>query len=187
MRYTIPYKDATPARISQGFHSEHKGLDMISVITSFGQGVPLVAPEDVRIIAFSGDKFTPNTTEPLKKGFGVIMFGMESNTFHLFWHTGPVFPVRVGDYVDRGKIVATMSNSGNVFVAGQYVPISERYTNKGTHLHWENFGTYVNGKKGDFRDPSLYIDWDLKPTYTLAEQLTATTKQLLRISNLIST
>lgn len=186
MKFTIPYADATPFRVSQGFHKDHNGLDMISHVTSLGQGVPLVAPEDVKIVALVGNGYTPGTTEPLKKGFGVIMQGLESKYFHLYWHTTPVFPVRVGDFVDRGKIVAYMSNSGYVTVGGQYVPIAERYTDKGTHLHWELFETYVNGKKGKFLDPAQFIDWNLKPTYTRTEQLSALTKTLLRMSHLIS-
>lgn len=186
MRYTIPYKDATPARVTQGFHEEHKALDMISQITSFGQGVPLVAPERVKIIAFSGDQFTPNTNAPLVKGFGLIMQGLESFSFHLYWHTGPYFPVNVGDVIERGKIVAYMSNSGYVLVGGKYVPIEERYTNKGTHLHWENFETYANGKKGSFVDPAERIDWTLQPTYTTTEQWVSIGKVLLKMSKLIT-
>lgn len=186
MKYTIPYADATPSKVTQGFHSEHKALDMISTITSLGQGVPLVAPEDVKIIAFSGNQFTPDTQEPLKKGFGVIMQGLESFSFHLYWHTGAYFPVKEGDFVARGKILAYMGNSGYVLVGGVYVPITDRYTNKGTHLHWENFGTYKNGKKGEFLDPAARLDWNLKPTYTLGDVWAANIKTLLRMSKVIS-
>ncbi len=186
MRFTIPYADANPARITQGFHSEHIGLDMISRVTPWGQGVPLVAPERVKIVALSGDNYTPKNDWPLTKGFGVIMQGLESYNFHLYWHTGPVFPVKVGDIVERGKIVAYMSNSGRVYSGGKYVPIADRYTNKGTHLHWECFAKFEDGRKTGHMDPSQFIDWTLKPTYTLAEQVGAIAKTVLRLSHLMS-
>jgi len=186
MRFTPPYKDATPARITQGFHEEHKALDMISQMTYLGSGVPLVAPEDVLILAIVGDKYTPGDIEPRKKGWGLFMKGLESGHVHLFWHTEPIFPVSMGETVKRGKIVAYMGNSGLVYTNGVYVPITERYTKKGTHLHWEYFKSYVANKKSGFMDPQPLIDWSLSPTYTRAEQLSAAAKTLLRTYQLIS-
>lgn len=155
-------------------------------MTYLGSGVPLVAPEDVLILALVGDKYTPGDTGPLKKGWGVFMKGLESGHIHQYWHTAPVFPVAMGETVKRGKIVAYMGNSGLVYTNGVYVPISERYTSKGTHLHWEYFTTYTAGKKGEHMDQQPLIDWSLSPTYTRAEQLAAAARTLLRTLQLIS-
>jgi len=65
------------------------------------------------------------------------------------------------------------------------VPITERYTNRGTHLHWEMLSTYNRGVKRGFSDPTAIIDWTLNPTYTLVEELGAYAKVLLKMSKVI--
>lgn len=190
IKLTIPYKDATKARITQGFHSEHKALDMISNNPSStrGSGVPLVAPEDVEIMRIVGDGYTMTEKETLAArahGWGVFMKGLETGKVHLYWHCHPYFPVNAGQKVKRGKIVAFMGNSGLVRVGTQYVPITERYTHKGTHLHWELVDKLTNGVKRGFNDIAPLIDWNSKPTYTFLEELSAWATVLLKMSKVL--
>jgi len=190
IKLTPPYKGATPARIVQGFHANHKGVDMISLTpaSTLGSGMPMVAPEDVEVLRIVGDGYSMTEKEAIASrthGWGIFLKGLETGKVHLYWHCPPYFPVNVGDTVKRGKIVAFMGNSGLVRVGGVYVPITERYTNRGTHLHWEMLSTYNRGVKRGFSDPSAIIDWTLNPTYTLVEELGAYAKVLLKMSKVI--
>lgn len=189
-KLTPPYKDASIAKITQGFHANHKGLDMISrmPLITRGSGSPLVAPENVEIIRIVGDGFSNTEEEAIDArahGWGIFMKGLESGKVHIYWHCHPYFPVNVGDFVKRGKIVAFMGNSGLVRSGGVYVPITERYTNRGTHLHWEMVDSYKKGVKGAWNDIAPYLDWNLKPTYTLFEELSAWATVLLKMSKVL--
>lgn len=190
VKLTIPFKDATPARITQGFHEKHKGIDIISLMpdTTLGSGIPLVAPENVQILRIIGDGYSLTEKEALQSrahGWGVFMKGLETGKISLYWHCQPYFPVEEGQTVQRGKIVAFMGNSGTVYSKGTYVPVTERYTHKGTHLHQELIDKLNNGVKRGFNDPQEYIDWDSKTTYTLFEELTAWSIVLLKKLNIL--
>lgn len=185
MKLTPPFKGATAARITQGFHKDHKGLDMVSLTPSstLGSGTPLVAPEDVEVIRIIGDGYSMTEKEAIDArahGWGVFLKGLESGKVHFYLHCPPYFPVNVGQVVKRGKIVAFMGNSGLVRVGGQYVPITERYSNKGAHLHYELLDSYNNRVKRGFNDIQPLIDWDLQPTYTTFEHLEAMAIVLLK-------
>ena len=190
IKLTPPYKGAIPAKITQGFHAKHKAVDMISFspATTLGSGTLLVAPEDVEVIRIIGDGYSMTEKEAIAartRGWGIFLKGLETGKVHLYWHCPPYFPVDEGEIVKRGKIVAFMGNSGTVYAGGVYVPITERYTHRGAHLHWEMLNTYRNGVKRGWSDPSAIIDWDLKPTYTLVEELGAYVKVLLKMSKVI--
>lgn len=179
MIFTPPYKGAYPSLISQGYHSKHKALDMVVFGSDNGWGTPLVAPEDCQVV-----KIYNALNSDLKNGYGIFLYGIETQKVHQYWHTWSACPVDEGEYVKRGQIVAFMGNAGNVFMGGKYVPLDERYTptKKGTHLHWEYMDSYKPGKKGTHRDQTKLIDWTLKPTYTAFDHLKAISRTLVKLS-----
>lgn len=187
MKITKPFKAATPASITQGFHDGHKGLDMVSWDKNV-YGTPLTAPEHCQVIRIVADTYTPDDTTNLKRGYGIYLKGLETGYVHLYWHILPTTPVTTGQYVKRGQIVAYMGNAGNVRAGGVYVPIEDRLkpSKPGTHLHWEMMSSYTPGNKGVLVDPSKYIDWTLTPSYTVADTLKAIAVVLGKISKLIS-
>ncbi len=185
-RYSAPYKGCTAKDISQGWKmNEHTALDIIKRDEQKGRATPLTAPEDVQIVRISGETLTHDTTR-LENGYGVYMKGLESGTYHLYWHAYPTFPVKVGDIVRRGQIVAFMSNSGKVYSKGVYVPIKDRlHTDDGTHLHWENFEDLQGFRKINTFDFTGRIDWNLQPTYTWMEHKLAILKAVLKAQQLL--
>ncbi|MCL4419568.1 M23 family metallopeptidase, partial [Patescibacteria group bacterium] len=78
----------------------------------------------------------------------------------MFWHTQQFFPVKVGDTVLQGQVIAQMGNSGYV-VDGGYVPLDERnkYPYRGTHTHI-SFGTETENL-----DFSKYVDFSIPINY----------------------
>lgn len=184
---TPPFKDATRTSIVQSFHDKHKGLDMVSWAKTV-YGTPLTAPEHCQVIRIVADTYTPDDTTNIKRGYGIYLKGLETGYVHLFWHILPTVPVSVGDYAKRGSIVAFMGNAGFVTAGGKYVPIEDRLnpSKPGTHLHWEMMTTYTPGNKGVLVDPAKYIDWNLKPDYTLTDLMKATIVVLRKIITLRS-
>jgi len=166
MKLYPPYKGASKLHISQPFGvnpnsyqiNGHTGVDFASQYGTF-----LVAPENVKIEKVITPENIDNSFSSLKRGYGVLMKSMsEPDLYYLYWHCLPVFPVKVGDYVEGGRIVAQMGNSGMSFHAGQLVPLSERVSGKlGTHLHYER--AYWKNGKYEYTNVLPYIDWDLKP------------------------
>ena len=165
--------------ITQKYHSGHKALDIVSYENwerDRGYGEPECAPEDVEILAYTGEGYTPGNTDNLEHGYGIFMKGLETGYSYLYWHTWPYFPVNVGDIVKRGKIVAFMGNAGTVRVGGKYVPLNKRTQapNLGTHLHMEMYTkTWKLGKKKTFVDPLKHIDFSLEPIYNQFDLLKA--------------
>lgn len=171
-----PFKKADVLGVTQGFHSGHKAVDWVA-----SYGTPLVAPERVKILGITRERFTPDDYFGLKSGYGVRMKGLESKLEYLYWHTLPIFPVWGGDTIEEGKIVAYMGNSGNVFQGGIYVPIEERtlHPHRGTHLHLEVY------EKGKPIDPLPLIDMAQEPLYGPTDVLSATMRCLTKLKLLI--
>uniref|UniRef100_A0A7V3JAF1 Peptidase M23 domain-containing protein n=1 Tax=candidate division CPR3 bacterium TaxID=2268181 RepID=A0A7V3JAF1_UNCC3 len=80
-----------------------------------GYGKFLCAPENCKIVKVVDSLELSESLEPLKRGYGILMKGVSSPYYHLYWHCLPVFPVCEGDFVNQGEIVAQMGNSGYVF------------------------------------------------------------------------
>jgi len=162
-----PFKNAKTWHISQPFGVNpqsyqpdgHVGVDW----ANGRKGTWLVSPVKCRVIKVVGAiSLTEGSEIEIRRGYGIVLESLvDVNTFYLHWHCNPVFPVSEGDFVDQGQRVAQMSNSGYVFHAGEYVPISERLgTNKGVHTHFEGYHL-VNGKK-EYFDTTPLIDWSIE-------------------------
>jgi murein DD-endopeptidase MepM/ murein hydrolase activator NlpD len=175
---TKPFKKATVHNITQGFHRGHDAIDIVSAY-----GTPLVAPENCKVTHLWGDGPLVEHNEGLKRGYGLKLLGVTSGLTHVYWHTNPVFPVSVGDYVTRGQIIAFMGNAGHVTVGGNYVPLDERNTPpyRGTHLHQEIINT-----KGDRVDPIPLIDWVAEPTYGTSDWIAAWFAVLMKMGKIVS-
>lgn len=188
MKLNKPFKDFNPAyHVSQVFHKDHKAIDLIARSPNFGYGMPLCAPEDVRIELIVGDTYTPGDDTNLERGFGVWMRGLDTGLMHQYWHTLSTMPVYEGQLVKRGQIVAFMGNTGYVVSGGQYVPLDKRTVNPyaGTHLHW---AAHKNSKRpyhGTKIDPLPLIDMT-EPTYTTLDLIRATGVVALKMSKLIT-
>jgi len=181
-----PFKGASRMNISQGFHDAHKAIDWVS-----SYGTLLVAPEKVRIEWIIGDKYTPESFEGMKQGYGIWMTGLETGYIYIYWHLLPIFPVSNGDVVQGGKIIGFMGNSGYVKSNNIEVPVDEDRTKlpyKGTHLHQAMFapGHKIGVWKGDELNPLLLTDFNTEPNYTIMEQILATSKVVLKLLKLLA-
>jgi hypothetical protein len=167
---TLFFKGMVPFNITQGYHTDHKALDIMSWSRTNGYGTPLCAPENCRVDRITSKEQLVGHDQGLVRGHGVWLTGLETGYRYLFWHTLPLLPVNGGDIVKRGQIVAYMGNAGYVVSGGQYVPIEERTTPpyRGTHLHIEMFD-----KNGNAVDPKPFINWNWQPQYTLTDFMTA--------------
>ena len=154
-----PYKKATIAHVTQGYHKNHTAIDM-----SFkgGHGTFLVAPEDGTIIKIVNADEIDGSVEDLKRGWGIRIRSTDKTRHHTYWHCMPVFPVDVGQKVKQGQIIAQMGNSGNVRSRGTYVPLLERNKPpyRGTHLHWSMLENQIAV------DALRYIDWTIPIKYS---------------------
>lgn len=165
MKYSKPYKEATLTQISQTFGVNplpyqprgHTGIDFV-----YKYGTFLVAPENVKISSIVKADSIREDLAPLSRGYGIEMQSISNpERIHLYWHCLPVFPVKVGDSVGQGEVVAQMGNSGFVFSNGQPVPVEIRTDApyKGTHLHWE---VKLNG---NLVDPLKDLNWGIEIEY----------------------
>jgi murein DD-endopeptidase MepM/ murein hydrolase activator NlpD len=190
LKLSTPFKGFTHNDITQIYHAEHRALDIDGNAVNWGYGTALCAPEDVRILMVLADGYTPNSTKKLERGYGLWMEGLETGLVHQYWHTLPYLPVKKGDIVERGKIVAFMGNAGMVRQGGVYVPLEERTKKpyKGTHLHWPVFPQgYTPYQSKDLAiDPLPLIDFARQPTYSTFELYGATAKCLLKMSNVLA-
>lgn len=179
-----PYKGFSVFNITQGFNPTHHAIDSAPVRKGLSPyGTPLVAPEKVTIGKVYGNEFDhsdPHSDAPIKNGYGMWMTG-ESGLQILYWHTQPIFPVKTGDVVERGTIIAYCGNSGNVTVSGVYVPIEDRDNAPflGTHLHEQIVKDTV------LVNPLDYIDMETEPTYTILDELKAMGITLAKIAHLL--
>ncbi len=179
-----PYKGCSLSDITQGFSDTHHALDFLPKrkMGLGAYGTPLVCPENVTVT-----KIYDEIDSTLFNGFGIWMQG-ESGYLHEYWHTQPVFPVKEGDVLLKGTIVAYVGNSGNVMSGGVYVPLDQRDIppELGTHLHLE-LVDYVGENKGHLISPLPFIDFDTEPTYTMMDELKASAIVLGKIAGLLKT
>lgn len=161
-----PYKTASKNTISQLFGvnpqpyqpNGHSGVDFFAPY-----GTWLVAPELCKItnIIDTPQKLNIDLA-PLERGYGIVMQSVSKpNTYYLYWHCMPFFPVEIGDTVIQGQEVARIGNSGFCMVRGEIVPLDIRNVPPylGTHLHYEKF-IEVNGVRTYF-DVLPDIDWTI--------------------------
>jgi murein DD-endopeptidase MepM/ murein hydrolase activator NlpD len=178
MKLSLPYKtNGCNAIISQVFSMTHQALDFVS-----DYGTWLVAPEDIVVQKIICADNISTDTYPLERGYGILMSSTSSPTrSHLYWHCQSVFPVKAGDIIKQGQIVARMGNSGFCTVEGKVVPIPGR--NKppypGTHLHWEV-------KEGvNFINFQEFIDRSIPITYRALDVIKAIQNIIAGLWNLI--
>ncbi len=148
-----PYKKASLSHITQGFHDNHKAIDF-----AFKYRTYLVAPEECIIDKIITPTIIDESLEDLNRGYGIVLsspviYGHE----YFYWHCLPIFPVKEGDIVKQGQIIAQMGNSGFVKSGGKIVPLEGRLKPpyKGTHLHW------VMKIDNEIVNPIYHIDWNI--------------------------
>ena len=175
------YKKALPSHITQKFSPQHRAIDL-----AFGYGTFLVAPEDCFVYSIlMGEKWEDKPGE-LDRGYGIVLRHLtELEIDYSYWHCLPVFPVKVGEKVKRGQIVAQMGNSGLVktFVNGEWkiVPLEERTKPPypGTHTH------FVVRKEFFPVDPVPLIDWNTPVNYSFLDVIRASRNIFEAMINLI--
>ena len=128
----------------------------------------LLAPCKVKIYnLIDGEVLMQNSDAEVSKGYGVLMKPLDTDfppdTYFLYWHCRPVFPVNINDIVEQGQPVAQMGNSGYVMTGGKYIPINQRDIPPfyGTHLHFEYFTDKFDGSGRNFMDVLPLIDWTI--------------------------
>lgn len=163
MRDSKPYQNAELSHISQYFGvnpkdyqpNGHTGLDMVAKY-----GTWLSAPNDCKVVNVITVTNIGTSLAPLRRGFGIVLQQIADPTiYYLYWHCLPVFPIRIGDIVKQGDIVAQMGNSGFVMKGGKVVPIEDRNKSPylGTHVHYEKF-TESNGVR-EYLNPLTETIW----------------------------
>ena len=167
-----PYKICFPNKMTQGFHEGHAGVDYVAPY-----GTWLVAPCHGIITEISNVKMTGDNKD-YERGYYIRIMS-EDNVYLSYFHILPGIPVRVGDVVNQGDLIAQMGNSGYVISMGKYVHADDRLTKwkPGTHIHYEVFRERDNGER-IYIDAREYTDWNIPVTYTIADRITAWMKIL---------
>jgi len=181
-----PYKLASLNAISQGFGvnpcsyqpNGHTGNDLVAPAGTF-----LVAPELCKVtnIVDTPQKLDTDLA-PFERGYGIVMQSLSKpNTYYLYWHCEPFFPVEVGETVIQGQEVARMGNSGFCMVRGEVVPLDIRNVPPylGTHLHYEKF-TEENGKR-TYLDVLPDIDWTMWSSNGILDDIQIILQKILNI------
>ena len=182
MKICKPFKNATKASITQGFHSEHLANDFAGKYGEF-----LVSPFNGKVVNIIGAETLDGSQDLLRNGCGIKIQSAEDPSMSIsYWHTLQIFPVKKGDVVLMGQPVAQLGNTGFVLANGKYVEIDIRTLPPypGTHVHItygkvKEDGTYEN------LDYSSFIDWDIPIKYDLITAIMATLqsiKNILKIS-----
>ena len=167
MKISRPFKNATKLSITQGFSDSHRANDFGGKFGEF-----LVAPFNAKVLNITGlesDQDTPDMGT-LSSGYGIRVQSIEDPTLTCtYWHCQAVFPVKKGDIVLMGQIIAMMGNSGFVLSNGNIVlePDKLKPPYPGTHLHW-SMGRQV-GQEYTHLDPSTLIDWNIPINYNIME------------------
>jgi murein DD-endopeptidase MepM/ murein hydrolase activator NlpD len=138
----VPYKgcnifDVTQCfGVKQSFGGVHMGVDF-AFPNCYGKF--LVAPEKCTVEKIITDDTFDNDYYPkFERGYGIVLIPFsDSSIQYIYWHCLQVFPVNVGQVVEQGDIVAQIGNSGMCFSGGVYVPLQDRSSGKGSHLHYE--------------------------------------------------
>lgn len=182
MKFLKAYKGCSLSDVTQGFTDTHHAIDWLPKrkLGLGAYGTPLVAPEDCTI-----GKIYDEEDSTLYNGFGIWMKGV-SGYLHEYWHCQPVFPVKTGDVVSKGTIVAYVGNSGNVQIGGQYVPLEERNHEpfSGTHLHQQLVPDFGDNR-GHLINPLDFLDLETEPSYTMWDELKAMTVTLGKLAGLL--
>jgi len=182
-----PYKNAKLSDITNPFGANpqwyngipHNGVDWISF-----NGTPLVAPELCIVDNIITDENLNTDLAPLSRGYGIILRGLVSGKFHLYWHCQSVFPVDLGQTLKQGEICAFMGNSGFVMKGGVVIPVEIRTKAPypGIHLHQEVFTFDANSQR-IYEDPLKIMDFDIPISYDLMTSIMVVIKKII---NLIS-
>jgi len=186
MKLCKPFQTASRNSISQGFGvnpcsyqpNGHSGNDFVNPT-----GTWLVAPELCKVVNIID---TPQKLDtdlaPLERGYGIVMQSLaKANTYYLYWHCLPFFPVEIGDTVTQCQEVARMGNSGFCIVRGEVVPLDIRNVPPylGTHLHYEKF-TEENGVR-KYYDVLPDIDWTIWNSNGVLDDIQKVLQKILNI------
>lgn len=175
MKLCPPYKGANLSQVTQGFGENknsiqpngHSGVDF-AFPNCYGKF--LVAPCKCivkRII--TDDTFDNEFYNDFQRGYGILMEDWENkNINYLYWHCMQIFPVKVGQMVEQGQVVAQIGNSGLCYSGGILVPLADRKNGKGAHLHYER-----RDLRMDYEVTNVlpYIDWDIPVNYNVLQTI----------------
>jgi hypothetical protein len=156
-----PYIGAKASDVSQvfgvlqSFGGTHTGVDFAP---SNAYGKFLLAPELCEVAKIVTDETFDNDFYPrLERGYGIVLQSLISQKRKfLYWHCCQAFPVRVGQIIQQGAVVAQIGNSGMCYSGGVYVPLKDRASRKGSHLHYE---MRISGKEPDYDNVLPMIDF----------------------------
>jgi hypothetical protein len=145
-------------------------------------GTYLVAPEDSIVDVIVTPSNLDNSTEGLENGYGIRLKSTRAdNDQYIYWHCLPFFPVKAGDFIPKGGIVAQMGNSGLCRAGGIEVPTEKRTKPPylGTHLH---FQLIIGGVP---KNPLEYIDWNYQIKYSALDLIKVVSIILRKIGEVI--
>lgn len=178
MKLCKPFKTATPKSITQGYSPSHLANDFTSAYGTF-----LVSPFNGKVNVITGAETITTNSNPsfeLKRGNGIRIVSIEDPTISvMYWHTLPFFPVKVGDTVLQGQVIAMMGNSGYVESNGIVVPyeLRDNAPYLGTHVH------ITIGTATEYWDYSKLIDWNIEIKYDI---ITTIKSIIQNMSNFLS-
>jgi len=180
-----PYKSAKLSDISNPFGANpqwyngvpHNGVDWVS-----SYGTPLVAPELCIVDNIITGESINADLAPLSRGYGIILKGLISGKFHLYWHCLPMFPVKCGQTLKQGDVCAFMGNSGFVMTHGVVVPIKLRTQPPypGTHLHQEVF-IFDSNSQRVYENPLKLVDFSIPISYNLLTSIMIIIKKIINL------
>lgn len=177
----VPYVGAKHSDITQIFGNRqiqggtHLATDFAP---KNAYGKFLLAPELCEVKKIETDyTFDSDFYPQLQKGYGIRLQSLNNPLIeYLYWHTQQTFLVRAGQIVPQGEPVANIGNSGFCYSGGVYVPLNDRRSGKGSHLHFE---MSINGVMVDV---TKYIDWTLPVKLDIYK---AAQQKIVAIQNLI--
>lgn len=145
-------------------------------------GKILVAPEQVKIVkVVSETVFGGNFYDDLQKGFGLTMRSLANpNITYTYWHTMEIIPVKEGQFCEQGEMVAQIGNSGYCFTGGVYVPLADRNSGKGSHLHYERRDSTKNP---GYTDVTPFLDYTVDIKLSWGQSASQVVQQ---ISNMLA-